>query len=260
MAQEHLNKEFGSTQVVAQDAQPTMSSREIADLVESRHDKVKQSIERLVERGVIVQPPMGDEQFQDSKGRPRSEATYRLSKRDSYIVVAQLSPEFTARLVDRWQELESGAAFDPMRTLNDPAAMRGILLSYTEKVLALEAVNAALTPKADALDRLAEAEGSFCVTDAAKTLQVQPKVLFTFLRSHGWIYSRIGMAGDVAYQAKIVSGLLEHKTTTVHRSDGSEKVATQVRVTPKGLARLAMELAPVVRVVASRAEQQVGLV
>ncbi len=28
-------------------------------------------------------------------------------KRDSIVVVAQLSPEFTARLVDRWQELEA---------------------------------------------------------------------------------------------------------------------------------------------------------
>ncbi len=31
---------------------------------------------------------------------------YRVGKRDSYVIVAQLSPEFTARLVDRWQELE----------------------------------------------------------------------------------------------------------------------------------------------------------
>ena len=49
----------------------TMSSREIADLVESRHDKVKQSIERLVARDVIVQPPMGEEQGTDSLGRTR---------------------------------------------------------------------------------------------------------------------------------------------------------------------------------------------
>lgn len=39
---------------------PTMSSREIADLVESRHDKVKQSIERLVYAQIIVQPPVTD--------------------------------------------------------------------------------------------------------------------------------------------------------------------------------------------------------
>lgn len=37
----------------------TMTSIEIADLVESRHDKVKQSIERLADRNVIQIPPMG---------------------------------------------------------------------------------------------------------------------------------------------------------------------------------------------------------
>ena len=95
--------QFGNGENVSR---TTMSSREIADLVDSRHDKVKQSIERLVERGVIVQPPMGDEQFRDSLGRPRTESVYHVGKRDSFVVVAQLSPEFTAALVDRWQELE----------------------------------------------------------------------------------------------------------------------------------------------------------
>ena len=85
----------------------TMSSREIADLVNSRHDDVKRSIDRLVERGVIVQPPLADEQGTDALGRPRTTQVYRIGKRDSYVIVAQLSPEFTARLVDRWQELEA---------------------------------------------------------------------------------------------------------------------------------------------------------
>ncbi|EKG36121.1 putative phage related protein [Pseudomonas syringae pv. avellanae str. ISPaVe037] len=35
---------------------------------------------------------------------------YHVCKRDSFIVVAQLSPEFTAALVDRWQELEDQSA------------------------------------------------------------------------------------------------------------------------------------------------------
>jgi phage regulator Rha-like protein len=50
---------------------PTMSSREIAELVESRHDDVKRSIDRLVERGIIVQPPMADEPGFDAVGRSR---------------------------------------------------------------------------------------------------------------------------------------------------------------------------------------------
>jgi phage regulator Rha-like protein len=101
----------------AQPSLPTMSSREIAELVDSRHDKVKQSIDRLVERGVIVQPPMGNEPEKDALQRTRDVMVYRLSKRDSYIVVAQLSPEFTARLVDRWQELEAAAAPPPPRAM-----------------------------------------------------------------------------------------------------------------------------------------------
>jgi phage regulator Rha-like protein len=80
-----------------------MSSLEIAELVESRHDDVKRSIERLAERGVIQLPPLAE--VKNHKGQ--SVKVYQVRKRDSFIVVAQLSPEFTARLVDRWQELEN---------------------------------------------------------------------------------------------------------------------------------------------------------
>ena len=37
-----------------------MTSLDISELVGSRHDKVKQSIERLAERGTIRLPPLGD--------------------------------------------------------------------------------------------------------------------------------------------------------------------------------------------------------
>ncbi|EAM9428691.1 TPA_asm: transcriptional regulator [Salmonella enterica] len=91
-----------------------MTSQEIADLVGSRHDSVKRTIERLANQGVIVQPPLVDERGTDSIGRQRITQAYVFSdergKRDSIIVVAQLYPELTARLVDRWRELESGEA------------------------------------------------------------------------------------------------------------------------------------------------------
>ncbi|MCW2309740.1 phage antirepressor KilAC domain-containing protein [Rhodobium gokarnense] len=133
---------------------------------------------------------------------------------------------------------------DAMEALGNPNNLRSLLLTYTEKVLELEGTIAEQAPKVDALERLSNADGSLCITDAAKTLQVRPKDLFAFLRSHGWIYSRPGTS-DIAYQSKLAQGLLEHKTTTVYRSDGSEKVTTQVRVTAKGLARLAQEFPPV---------------
>jgi len=93
--------------VSTNDTKPlTMSSREIAELVCSRHDKVKQSIKRLAERGVITFPPMGETSFTDKIGKKQWVRVYHLGERDSYIVVAQLSPEFTAQLVDRWRMLE----------------------------------------------------------------------------------------------------------------------------------------------------------
>lgn len=145
-------------------------------------------------------------------------------------------------------EMERRAkAVDPMQALNDPAAMRGLLLTYSEKVLALEAKVGELAEKGDALDRIATADGSLSITESAKALQMRPKDLFSWLRANGWIYRRAGASHDLGYQSKTTAGLLEHKVTTVLRADGSEKVTEQVRVTPKGLARLAALIKPALR-------------
>ena len=222
-------------------APQTMSSREIAELVDSRHDKVKQSIERLAERGVIVLPPMGDEHETDAMGRPRLTKVYRVGKRDSYVIVAQLSPEFTARLVDRWQQLEEQARqpLDPRRALSDPASLRTLLLENVEKVIALEGAMKEMQPQVQALQRIAVADGSLNITETAKALQVRPKDLFDWLKAHHWIYRRAGGKGYIGYQAKITTGLVEHKVTTVTRHDGPDKIVEQVLITPKGLAKLA---------------------
>ena len=96
----------------------TMSSREIAELVESRHADVCRTIERLIEKSVIggCAPTA---YTHEQNGQQYTE--YHLNKRDSYIVVAQLSPEFTARLVDRWQELEDENKV-ALPDFNDPVA------------------------------------------------------------------------------------------------------------------------------------------
>lgn len=99
----------------------SMTSVEIAELVGSRHDSVKRAIERIAGRGVIPFPPMVEK---PTAGRP---ATYYVfegeqGKRDSIIVVAQLCPAFTARLVDRWRELEEQIR-KPMSEIEMVAAM-----------------------------------------------------------------------------------------------------------------------------------------
>ncbi|CAK8739313.1 hypothetical protein SODG_002919 [Sodalis praecaptivus] len=217
----------------------TMSSLEIAELVNKRHDNVKRTIETLINKGVITSPQIEEK---PTAGRPTTVYMFEgeQGKRDSIIVVAQLCPEFTARLVDRWQELEKQLAIpaDPIQMLNDPAAMRGILLTYTEKVIALESKVEEMAPDVKALHRIAKSDGGMCITNAAKELQVRPKDLFAFLRERGWIYRRVGARNWMAYQSKIQSGHLEHKISIVPCDDGTDKIREQVLVTPKGLAKL----------------------
>jgi phage regulator Rha-like protein/phage antirepressor YoqD-like protein len=222
----------------------SMTSLEIAELVESEHHHVKTSIERLAKRGVIQLSPMRKVENKQSLSPNKFTNVYQFTgeqgKRDSIIVVAQLCPEFTARLVDRWQELESQVAkpIDPMKLLADPHALRNALLTYSEKVIELEQQVEVMQPTVEAFDRIATADGSLCLTDAAKALQMRPKDLISWLNQKQWIYKRTGSAHYLGYQEKVQSGYLEHKVTEITRGDGSNKITEQVRVTPKGLTKL----------------------
>jgi len=124
---------------------------------------------------------------------------------------------------------------DAARALNDPATLRGLLLGATEQVLALK-------PKADALDRIATAKGSLCITDAAKALQVAPKKLFGHLLRENWIYRRPGANTWLGYQERVRAGVIEHKVIRQETEDGAPRIREQCRITPKGLALLATAL------------------
>lgn len=213
----------------------TMSSREIAELTGKRHDNVMRTIETLHEKGAIGLPQF--EEVPNTGAGPLLLKQYSVGKRDSYVIVAQLSPEFTARLVDRWQELEE-AQSAPAIPQTLPEALR-LAADLAEQNSQLQLVVAEQAPKIEALNRIAVADGSLCITDAAKSLQIKRKDLIAILQGRKWIYRRTGSTHYVAYQDKIQSGLMEHKYSTVERPDGSEKTTEQARITPKGLIRLA---------------------
>ncbi|EDI0748239.1 Rha family transcriptional regulator [Salmonella enterica] len=96
--------------LVSSTKQLSMTHREIAEVVKSRPDNVKVSIERLAERGVIQLPATKVLEEISNLGLPIKRECYvfegEQGRRDSIVVVAQLCPEFTAQIVDRWQELE----------------------------------------------------------------------------------------------------------------------------------------------------------
>jgi anti-repressor protein len=105
--------------------------------------------------------------------------------------------------------------------------------------LTLETKVGELAPKAAALDIISTADGSVCISTAAKLWQVRPKDAFLWLSCNRYIFKRHGSGVWIGYQDKIQQGLLEMKTDTVERSDGTKKTVESVLVTPKGLAKLA---------------------
>lgn len=129
----------------------TMTSIEIAELVEKRHDNVKRTIETLSSQGVIRLPQIEESEKINNLGLPQRVKVYMFTgdqgKRDSIIVVAQLSPEFTARLVDRWQELEAKSS---------PKTMAEIVLYNAQKLVDQERAIAALEHRLDQIETASE--------------------------------------------------------------------------------------------------------
>lgn len=142
----------------------TMSSREIAELVESNHADVRRSIERLAatvdgkgnpKTPVITLPPLAE--VSNSGPGPKTISVYHLCKRDSLIVVAQLCPEFTARIIDRWQELEAAvnnpvtprvtSPYPPMLIETLAAAVDRGLMSKRSAVARLDALLGVTLPR-----------------------------------------------------------------------------------------------------------------
>ena len=158
-----------------------MTSIEIAELVGCRHADIMRSIDRLVKNGVIRQPPTAFLERINNLGFKVKDKAYvfegEQGKRDSIIVVAQNCPEFTARLVDRWQELEKQVRQPALPDFTDPvAAARAWADEVEQKRLAqkeaerLALENKELEPKAAVYDAIAKNEQYRNATQVARPL------------------------------------------------------------------------------------------
>lgn len=208
-----------------------MTSIEIAELVGSRHDKVKQSIERLAVRGVIRNPPMVVFEKINNLGLLRGVEAYvfegEQGKRDSIIVVAQLSPEFTARLVDRWRELEGATAKIP-QTFSE--ALR-LAADLEDKKAELEKQLALAAPKVEFADRVGEASG-ILIGNYAKVVGIGPNKLFAWMRDHKILIAS-GSRRNVPMQEYMDRGYFTVKETAVNTNHGIQ-ISFTTKITGRG--------------------------
>lgn len=219
----------------------SMTSQEISELVGSRHDKVKQSIERLANRKgadgnpapVIQLPPMG--KVRNHIGQNVSEYIFTgdQGKRDCLVVVAQLSPEFTGRVVDRWQELEAQQTPTIPQTYAAALLEAGRLAQLVEdqsKQLALAA------PKVEFVDQYVESTGLKGFRQVCKLLQANETTFRQFLVDKKIMYRLNGEWTATAQH--IEAGRFATKTGVNQHNDHAYSSSL---FTPKGVEWIAGE-------------------
>lgn len=203
----------------------TMTSREIAGLVNSRHNDVCNCIVGLSNKNVI-QGYTAQPYTHPQNGQTYYE--YHITKRDSYVIVAQFSPQFTAALVDRWQELESKNQL-AIPNFNDPvAAARAWADAKESEIKAIQYAEAA-KPSVEFVERYVQSTGNLGFRQICKLLKAKESEFRAFLQKKNIMY-RLG--GEWApYAAHIDAGRFYVTTGT---GDNNHNF-TSAKFTPKGV-------------------------
>lgn len=207
-----------------------MTSREIAELTGSTHDNVLKTIRALMDRGVVSvnETPYTHQQ----NGQTYME--FRLTYRDTMVVVSGYSVELRARIIDRWQELES------QQSPKLPQTMAQALRLAAEQAEQLEAQQEQLAlaaPKVAFVDRYVEATGLKGFREVCKLLKANEARFRDFLIDHKVMY-RLG-GSLTAHQNHIDAGRFEVRTGVAD----SEHAYTSTKFTAKGVDWIAGEWA-----------------
>jgi Rha family phage regulatory protein len=136
--------------------QLTMTSREIAELTGKRHDNVLIDARAML---VELHGEGGVLRFQDTQVNPQNGQEYpviNLPKRETLILVSGYSIEMRARIIDRWQELESQQqkALSPAELMLAQAQM---LVDHERRVAQVEAEQAETVERVHKLEAKSQA-------------------------------------------------------------------------------------------------------
>lgn len=223
---------------VAQNVARTMSSTELLEIINSARAEAGEPEIRRNKFAEKIEDELDGEHYPKRvvQNLNKTESVvFDLTRDQCMLVSMRESKAVRRRVLARLNALDASPSIP--QTL--PEALR-LAADLAEQNNQLRLVVTEQAPKVEALARIADARGSMCLTDAAKHLGVQRCKLIDWMRANRWIYRREGCARWLAYQPRMSAGLLDHKVTLLGLDEeGDQRLASQVRVTPKGLAKLA---------------------
>ncbi|MEA4805134.1 phage regulatory protein/antirepressor Ant [Acetobacterium wieringae] len=242
--------------ITNKDGKLTVSSREVAERFEKRHDHVLRDVEALLDQN----PKLGADYFIESSykagtGKPYKQ--YELT-RDGFSLLAM---GFTGAKALEWK-LKFIEAFNKMEeSIKSAAIPEGkylLALAVLESNKVIEEQDRQikeLIPKAVFADSVAASTTTILIGELAKILKQNGVAtgqnrLFEWMRQNGYLINRKGTDYSMPTQRSMEMGLFEIKETSVSHSDGHITVSKTPKVTGKGQIYFINKLKPAVVLVA----------
>lgn len=216
-----------------------MSSIEIAELSGKQHKHVLEAIRSMEPAWIKINgTKFRLVEYKDAKGEMRP--CYELTKTECLYVATKFNDEARAKLVKRWEELETQVQ-TPKTYLE---ALKALVASEEEKEqLQLEVKKRDEKIEQDAprvlFSKAVETSNRSClISELAKILQqnginIGQNRLFAWMRGHGYLCSK-GQYYNQPTQKSMEMKLFEIKQTTINKPDGSVLVSTTTKATGKG--------------------------
>lgn len=204
----------------------TMTSREIAELTGKQHKHVLEDVRKMLE-DLDLSSADFSAQYKDSTGRTLP--CFNLPKRETLILVSGYSIPMRARIVDRWEALESQQGPQIPQTYAAALLEAGRLALEVEQKTHLLAVQA---PKVAFADRVAGDDKGVNIGNYARAVELGQNVLFRALRDHRILMSG-GNRHNLPFQDYIERGYFTVKEGTRTHNDETVPTFTPM-VTGKG--------------------------
>lgn len=201
-----------------------MSSVEIAELCQKRHDNVMSDVRTMLSQ-LEIQSPQFSGDYTD--GRGRRYPCFNLPKDLCLTLVSGYNVVLRKKIIDRWLELEEHQAPKLPQTFSEALRLAADLEEQKQK-LQLELAEAA--PKVEFVDRYVTATGSMTFRQVAKLLEAKEPELRLFLIENRIMYRLNGAL--TPYQQHIDAGRFEVRTGT---TESSNYAFSQSRFTAKGI-------------------------
>ena len=225
---------------------PVVNSRAVARCFGKEHRNVLRDIGEIIHRSDLSDVDIAwffETQTQHPTITDRFDRSFDMT-RDGFSLLVMgwtgaKALRFKVAYIEEFNRMEAAlrnVSASPTIDVNDPAALRHLLIDYSERVIQLQAENAELAPKAAALVRISKKEGESTLRQASKELFGRANAIFPVLAEIGWLYR--SNATWCPYQTKMPHYLVVRE---VECSDGKSR--PQTLITPTGRAKLAEGLA-----------------